>query len=146
MSRDLADRGADMIVVQSSTSTFQQSWSPEQHASLAAVRAAETATPVVHATLTGHSVVYDATGRPVGAPIPADEATAAVYAVPIVSGLTPYLRFGDGVPALAAVVTAVALTCHLRARRTGTVRRPGRRPGRHLGRRPRHAPARPQAG
>ncbi|MGH3316687.1 MAG: apolipoprotein N-acyltransferase [Nocardioidaceae bacterium] len=142
MSRDLAERGADMIVVQSSTSTFQQSWSPEQHASLAAIRAAETATPVVHATLTGHSVVYDATGRPVGAPIPTGETTAAVYALPIVDGSTPYLRFGDWVPALAAVVTAVALTYHLRARQAGTVRRPGRRPGR----RGRHMPARPSAG
>jgi apolipoprotein N-acyltransferase len=138
MSRDLAGRGADMIVVQSSTSTFQQSWSPEQHAALAAVRAAETATPVVHATLTGHSAVYDATGRPVGAPIPTGEATAAVYEVPIVSGGTPYLRFGDWVPALAAVVTVVALACHVRARRVGTARRPARR-GRHV-------PARPSAG
>jgi apolipoprotein N-acyltransferase len=142
MSRDLAGRGADMIVVQSSTSTFQQSWSPEQHASLAAVRAAETATPVLHATLTGHSVVYDATGRPVGTSIPTGEATAAVYAVPIVSGGTPYLRFGDWVPALAAVVTALALTYHLRSRRAGTVRRPARRPGR----RGRTMPARPSAG
>jgi len=138
MSRDLADRGASMIVVQSSTSTFQQSWAPEQHASLAAVRATETATPVVHATLTGQSAVYDATGRPVGAPISTGEATAAVYAVPIVSGGTPYLRFGDWVPALAAVVTAVAVMNHVRARRAGTVRRPGRR-GRRV-------PARPSAG
>ena len=137
MSRELAGRGADVIVVQSSTATFQQSWSPEQHASLAAVRAAETATPVVHATLTGHSVVYDATGRPVGVPIPTGEATSAVYAVPIVSGGTPYVRFGDWVPALASVVTVSALACHLRGRREGAVRRPGRRT--------RHVPTRPSA-
>jgi apolipoprotein N-acyltransferase len=82
--------------------------------------------------------VYDATGRPVGAPIPTGEATAAVYEVPIVSGGTPYLRFGDWVPALAAVVTVVALACNVRARRVGTVRRPARR-GRRV-------PARPSAG
>jgi apolipoprotein N-acyltransferase len=135
MSRALAVRGADVLVVQSSTSTFQHSWSPEQHASLAAVRAAETATPVVHATLTGHSVVYDATGRPVGAPIPTHQAASAVYAVPIVSGGTPYVRFGDWVPAPAALVTAVALAYHLRTRRVDTVRRPRRR-GRNVAARP----------
>lgn len=135
MSRELAARGADVIVVQSSTATFQQSWSPEQHASLAAVRAAETATPVVHATLTGQSVVHDATGRPVGAPLTTGEATSAVYAVPIVSGGTPYVRFGDWVPGLASVVTATALAYHLRGRREGAVRRRGRRT--------RHIPTRP---
>ena len=138
MSRELAGRGADVIVVQSSTATFQQSWTPEQHASLAAVRAAETATPVVHATLTGQSVVYDATGRPVGAPLTTGEATSAVYAVPIVTGGTPYVRFGDWVPALASVVTVTALMYHLRGRPEGAGRRPRRRT--------RHVPTRPSAG
>ena len=36
------------------------SWAPEQHASLAALRAAETGRPMVHATLTGVSAVYGA--------------------------------------------------------------------------------------
>ena len=42
MSRHLAEDGAEVLVAQSSTSTFQRSWAPEQHASLAALRAAET--------------------------------------------------------------------------------------------------------
>lgn len=63
MARRLALMGADLIVVQSSTSTFQESWAPEQHASLAAIRAVETGRPVVHATLTGISAIFDASGR-----------------------------------------------------------------------------------
>ncbi|CAM5461161.1 Apolipoprotein N-acyltransferase [Streptomyces alboniger] len=66
MTRHLAEDGADVLVGQSSTSSFQRSWAPEQHASLAALRAAETGRPMVHATLTGVSAVYDASGRRVG--------------------------------------------------------------------------------
>lgn len=58
MSRHLARDGARVLVAQSSTSTFQDSWAPAQHASLAALRAAETWRPMVHATLTGISAVY----------------------------------------------------------------------------------------
>src|SRR5690606_1353586 len=58
MSRALAEGGADVLLAQSSTSTFQQSWAPAQHASIAALRAAETGRPMVHATLTGVSAVY----------------------------------------------------------------------------------------
>jgi apolipoprotein N-acyltransferase len=63
MSRVDADLGAQLIVYQSSTVTFQGTWGPDQHASLAALRAAETGRPVVQAALTGVSVAYDARGR-----------------------------------------------------------------------------------
>ena len=63
MSRVDADMGAQVIVYQSSTSTFQGTWGPDQHASLSAVRAAETGRPVVQAALTGDTVAFDARGR-----------------------------------------------------------------------------------
>jgi apolipoprotein N-acyltransferase len=63
MSRVEADQGAQLIVYQSSTSTFQGTWGPDQHASLAALRAAETGRPVVQAALTGDTVAFDARGR-----------------------------------------------------------------------------------
>jgi apolipoprotein N-acyltransferase len=63
MSRVEADQGADLIVYQSSTATFQGTWGPDQHASLAAIRAAETGRPVVQAALTGDTVAFDARGR-----------------------------------------------------------------------------------
>jgi apolipoprotein N-acyltransferase len=63
MSRVETDQGAQVIVYQSSTSTFQGTWGPDQHASLAALRAAETGRPVVQAALTGDTVAFDARGR-----------------------------------------------------------------------------------
>jgi apolipoprotein N-acyltransferase len=63
MSRVEAGQGAQVIVYQSSTSTFQGTWGPDQHASLSALRAAETGRPVVQAALTGDTVAYDARGR-----------------------------------------------------------------------------------
>ena len=63
MSRVETDQGAQLIVYQSSTSTFQGTWGPDQHASLSALRAAETGRPVVQAALTGDTVAFDARGR-----------------------------------------------------------------------------------
>ncbi len=63
MSRVDAGLGAQLIVYQSATSTFQGTWGPDQHASLGALRAAETGRPVVQAALTGDTVAFDARGR-----------------------------------------------------------------------------------
>ncbi|WP_309059509.1 apolipoprotein N-acyltransferase [Streptomyces sp.] len=95
MSRRLAGDGADVLLAQSSTSTFQQSWAPGQHASLAALRAAETGRPMVHATLTGVSAVYGPSGERVGPRLGTDTGAAQVYEIPLAHGTTPYVRFGD---------------------------------------------------
>jgi len=63
MSRADTRHGAQLIVYQTSDSTFQGSWAPAQHASLSAVRAAETGRPVVQAALTGVTAAFDAQGR-----------------------------------------------------------------------------------
>ncbi|MCX5414124.1 apolipoprotein N-acyltransferase [Streptomyces sp. NBC_00059] len=94
MSRQLAKDGAQVLVAQSSTSTFQHSWAPAQHASLGALRAAETGRPMVHATLTGESAVYGPDGRRLGAPIGTDASEAAVYDVPLAEGTTLFVRLG----------------------------------------------------
>ncbi|MER6245710.1 apolipoprotein N-acyltransferase [Streptomyces griseorubiginosus] len=104
MSRHLAEDGAQVLIAQSATSSFQQSWAPEQHASLAALRAAETGRPMVHSTLTGVSAVYDASGRRVGQWVGTDASTARVYDVPLADGTTPYVRFGDWTVHLALLV------------------------------------------
>ncbi|MER6223514.1 apolipoprotein N-acyltransferase [Streptomyces sp900105755] len=95
MSRHLAQDGAQVLVGQSSTSSFQDSWAPEQHASLAALRAAETGRTMVHATLTGVSAVYGPGGERIGPWLGTDASTARVYEVPIARGVTPFVRFGD---------------------------------------------------
>ncbi|HEY1667722.1 MAG TPA: apolipoprotein N-acyltransferase [Trebonia sp.] len=63
MSRVETNQGAQVIVYQSSTSTFQGTWGPDQQGSLGAIRAAETGRPVVQAALTGDTVAFDARGR-----------------------------------------------------------------------------------
>ncbi|MGW2679459.1 apolipoprotein N-acyltransferase [Streptomyces sp. NPDC001436] len=105
MSRHLADEGAGVLVAQSSTSTFQHSWAPAQHASLAALRAAETGRPVVHATLTGVSAVFGPSGERIGEALPTSAGTASVYEAPLARGTTPFVRFGNwpGAASLAAL-------------------------------------------
>ncbi|MER5435317.1 apolipoprotein N-acyltransferase [Streptomyces sp. NPDC002588] len=108
MSRHLAEDGADLLVAQSSTSSFQHSWAPAQHASLGALRAAETGRSFVHSTLTGVSAVYDASGRRIGPRLGTDASTTAVYDVPLADGITPYVRYGDW-PVDVALLVLIAL-------------------------------------
>ncbi|MEU3254618.1 apolipoprotein N-acyltransferase [Streptomyces sp. NPDC006997] len=142
LSRALARDGADVLVAQSATSTFQQSWAPAQHASLAALRAAETGRPMVHATLTGDSAVYGPGGQRVGSWLGTDASAARVYEVPLAHGVTPYARLGAW-PVYAALLVLAAYGVAEGAR---WVRRPGRRrPGPRVprARTVRASPARP---
>ncbi|TXS51559.1 apolipoprotein N-acyltransferase [Streptomyces sp. t39] len=95
MSRHLVREGAGLLVAQSATSSFQDSWAPGQHASLAALRAAESGRPMVHATLTGVSAVHGAHGQRIGGTLGTDTSGAAVYDVPRAHGTTLYVRLGD---------------------------------------------------
>ncbi|MGW2183762.1 apolipoprotein N-acyltransferase [Streptomyces sp. NPDC001732] len=97
MSRRLTLDGAQLLITQSSTSTFQHSWAPEQHASLGALRAAENGRSMVHATLTGVSTAYGPQGARIGAPLGTDTSGAAVFDVPLATGTTLYVRLGDWV-------------------------------------------------
>jgi apolipoprotein N-acyltransferase len=119
MSRHLTGDGAQLLIAQSSTSSFQHSWAPAQHASLAALRAAEDWRPMVHATLTGISAVYGADGKAVGDRIGTGSSTSAVYQVPLATGRSLYVRFGDWVPKLALllVLSAAAYEATSRVRR-----------------------------
>ncbi|MFE9642595.1 apolipoprotein N-acyltransferase [Streptomyces sp. NPDC006365] len=108
MSRNLARNGADVLLAQSSTSTFQNSWAPEQHASLAALRAAETGRPMVHSTLTGASAVYGPSGERVGDWLGTSSSAWEVYEVPLAGGVTPYARLGEW-PVYAALLILATL-------------------------------------
>ncbi|GAA5036753.1 apolipoprotein N-acyltransferase [Streptomyces siamensis] len=126
MSRHLAQDGAGVLLAQSSTSTFQHSWAPEQHASLAALRAAETGRPMVHATLTGVSAVYGPSGERIGSWLGTGSHAAMVYEVPLARGVTPYVRFGDW-PVYAALMVLAAL-CATEGVRAVRLRRSVARP------------------
>jgi apolipoprotein N-acyltransferase len=112
MSRVDTDKGAQLIVYQSETSTFQGTWGPDQHASLGAVRAAETGRPVVQAALTGDTVAYDARGRLLAwMGQSAHGVTTVRLGLPATSAKTIYDRLGDYVPwsALGIVVAAALI-------------------------------------
>ena len=123
LTRSLAGQGADLVVVQSATTTFQQSWGPDQHASLAAVRAVESGRPVLQAAISGVSAAFDARGQRL-AWHPTTWRGADVIAVPLSRERTPYDRWGDQLPAGCCVVTLAAL-----AWVAGRRRPPGRRGG-----------------
>ncbi|MFF9922496.1 apolipoprotein N-acyltransferase [Streptomyces globisporus] len=124
MSRRLVRDGAQVLVAQSATSTFQESWAPAQHASLGALRAAENGRPMVHATLTGISAAYGPRGERVGRPLGTEASAAEVFDLPLARGETLYGRFGDW-PVYGAFAALAAL-CAVEGLRA--LRRPAPRP------------------
>jgi len=112
-----ASRGAQVLIFQTSDSTFQGSWAPEQHASLAALRAAETGRPSVQAALTGDSVAFDSRGRQLAWASTAEQRVIRVrLALPPATVLTPFDRLGDYVPWFAIGVVVIAACAALASR------------------------------
>ena len=115
MARTEADHGAQILVYQSEDSTFQGSWEPAQHASLAAVRAAETGRPAVQASLAGVSGAFDAQGREIAWLSKSDVGTA-VAEVTLQAADTPYDRYGNYVPLACTALTALSVLAIARRR------------------------------
>jgi apolipoprotein N-acyltransferase len=126
LARNLAGRGADLVVVQTADTTFQDSWGPAQHASLAAVRAVEAGRPVTQAAISGVSAAFDARGRRL-AWQPTSWKGVAVVQVPLSRERTPYVRTGDWLPVAAALALAAAALVQLA--RAGARRRSTAGPG-----------------
>ena len=101
-------RGAQLLVYQSSTSTFQGTWAQPQLASQAAVHAAEVGHPAVHTGLSGVSAAFEARGRQL-AWYPATERGAIVVDVPLGSHTTAFQRLGNWVLGLAFSILAGAI-------------------------------------
>jgi apolipoprotein N-acyltransferase len=101
--------GAQVIVYQTSDSTFQQTWAPAQHAALLALRAAETGRPTVQAALTGVTAAFDSRGRLLTWLSTAQSGVAFVR-LGLVPGsdLTLFDRIGDTVPWAAIGITVLA--------------------------------------
>jgi|SRR5450755_1172488 apolipoprotein N-acyltransferase len=123
MSRVDTAHGAQVIVYQTADSTFQSTGELAQHASLGALRAAETGRPVVQAALTGDSAAFDARGRLVTWMGESRRGVTAVrLTLPAVTSLTLYDRLGDYVPwtavGVAAVFALAGLAGRIRRRRS----------------------------
>ncbi|MDT5150289.1 MAG: apolipoprotein N-acyltransferase [Mycobacterium sp.] len=99
--------GAQLLVYQSSTSTFQGSWAQPQLASQVAVHAVEVGRAAVHTGLSGVSAAFDSRGREL-AWCPSTYRGVIVVEVPLGSRTTVYQRLGDWVLALAFSILATA--------------------------------------
>jgi len=131
MSRVDADLGAQLIVYQSSTSTFQGTWGPDQHASLAALRAAETGRPAVQVALTGDSAAFDGRGRELAWLGQSGRGVVTVrLGLPAGSARTFYDQFGDYVMWAGVAISAVAAAA-IFARRRGFLSRSAGAAGGH---------------
>jgi apolipoprotein N-acyltransferase len=129
MSRVDTDHGAQLIVYQTSDSTWQAGWEwiQAQHAALSALRAAETGRPVVQAALTGDSVAFDPRGRLLVWKSSKFRGVAvARIGLPAASARTPYDELGDYVMWTAVGIAALAAAIALL--RTGKFRRVPFRP------------------
>jgi apolipoprotein N-acyltransferase len=140
LARNLADGGADLVVVQTADTTFQGSWGLDQHASLSAVRAVESGRPVLQAALSGTSAAFDARGRRL-AWAPGSWRGTAVVELPRSAERTPYVRAGDVVPLACGLALVAGAVVAASARRRG-FRRGGSE--RRTGSTPRSTPARPR--
>jgi apolipoprotein N-acyltransferase len=118
MSRADTRHGAQLIVYQTSDSTFQDSWAPAQHAALAAVRAAETGRPAVQAALTGVTAAFDAQGRQLAWLGTAQRGVALVRLdLMPATDFTLFDHIGDSVPWAAIAVSILAALAALNRRR-----------------------------
>ena len=98
--------GGDVIVVATNTSTWRHSWASAQHVAFSQVRAAENATPVIHAAISGISAVIDDRGD-VLETLPLYEPGTLVHSISPRIQTTPYTRLGDWI--LLGFVVACAL-------------------------------------
>ena len=123
MSRADTDLGAQVIIYQTSDSTWQSSWewALAQHASLGALRAAETGRPVMQAALTGDSAAFDDRGRLLAWAGPGKRGVILVHLrLPAAACRTVYDRLGDYIPWTATGIALAAATGLIRADRAAS--------------------------
>jgi apolipoprotein N-acyltransferase len=123
--RDSVRDGAEAIVVSTSNRSYRRSGNAEQHLALSQMRAAETARPVLQASVSGISGVIDASGR-VHDTTGLFESAVVRATIATTTGQTPYVRFGDWVVLLSGVALIGATVAAVRrARREQELTSPG---------------------
>jgi apolipoprotein N-acyltransferase len=110
--RDYVRDGAEGIVVSTSNRSYRRSGNSEQHLALSQMRAAETARPVLQASVSGISAVIDADGR-VRHTTGLFESTIVTDTISTTTGETPYVRFGDWIVLLSAIALVGATVAAL---------------------------------
>lgn len=115
--RDFVRDGAEAIVVTTNNRSYRRSANSAQHVALGQMRAAETARPVLHASISGITAVIDSRG--------VVHQTTRLFHNAVVTGSittergeTPYVHYGDWVEWASALgVLAAALLGSTRRRR-----------------------------
>ena len=106
--RDSVRKGAEVVVVSTNNRSYHRSGNSEQHLANSQMRAAETARPVLQASVSGISAVIDPDGT-VHDTTGLFEKAIVSTTISTTTGETLYVRFGDWVVlgcALALVVAA----------------------------------------
>jgi apolipoprotein N-acyltransferase len=123
--RDYVRDGAEAIVVSTSNRSYRRSGNSEQHLALSQMRAAETARPVLQASVSGISGVIDADGT-VHHTTRLFESAIVRDTIATTTGETPYVRFGDWVVLLSALaLVGATIVAVVRTRRDPAVTSPG---------------------
>lgn len=115
--RDYVHDGAQLIVVSTNNRSYRRSGLAAQHLALSQMRAAETARPVLHASISGITGVIDADGNVHDkSRLFVNKVTTGTIAT--TTGETPYVRFGDWVVTLSGIgLVVIAALAALRSRR-----------------------------
>jgi apolipoprotein N-acyltransferase len=114
--------GAQAIVVTTNNRSYRRSANSAQHLDTSQMRAAETARPLLHASISGITAVFDASGHQLRR-THLFRNTVVTGSVTTTTGQTPYVRYGDWVVWGSAItVAAAALVVTVRRRRDGSNR------------------------
>lgn len=103
--RQLTDNGAELLCVITNDGWFDNTPGPQQHFVIARMRAIENRRWIVRSANTGVSGFIDSRGK-VSAEMPARTSVAAAHRVGLSRSLSPYVRYGDIVPAVMLCVLA----------------------------------------
>ena len=119
--RDYVRDGAQLMVVSTNNRSYRRSGLAAQHLALSQMRAAETARPVLHASISGITGVIDPDGNVHDkSKLFVNKVTTGTVAT--TTGETPYVRFGDWVVGLCGLaLIVVAAVGQRRMSRQGSV-------------------------
>jgi apolipoprotein N-acyltransferase len=119
--RDYVRDGAQLMVVSTNNRSYRRSGLAAQHHALSQMRAAETARPVLHASISGITGVIDPDGNVHDkSKLFVNKVTTGTVAT--TTGETPYVRFGDWVVGLCGLaLIVVAAVGQRRMSRQGSV-------------------------
>jgi apolipoprotein N-acyltransferase len=116
--RDQVRAGANVLVVSTNNASFGRSPASRQHLAFSKVRAVETGRWTLHAGISGISAVVDPDGG-VHQQTGLFERAIVRDDLPLLTGLTPYVRFGDLLGPLGALATLFSAGLLVRWRRSG---------------------------